>query len=62
MPQTPAQKRSDMSFGDLISKIADIRKQQLLSTRTAIKDNLAESNLTDYDVRQEKRRERSQDA
>jgi|5_EtaG_2_1085323.scaffolds.fasta_scaffold00168_13 hypothetical protein len=62
MPESDAQKRSDMSLGDLMSQIADLRKQELLSSRMPIKDDLAESNMMDYDMRQEQRRERSPDA
>ena len=62
MPESDAQKRSDMSLGDLMSQIADLRKQELLSSRMPIKDDLAESNMMDYDMRQEQRRERSPNA
>ena len=62
MPESDAQKRSDMSLGDLMSQIADLRKQELLSSRMPIKDDLAESDMMDYDMRQEQRRERSPDA
>lgn len=62
MPESDAQKRSDMSLGDLMSRISSLKKQELLSSRTAIKDDLAESDMMDYDMRQEQRRKRSPDA
>tara|TARA_R100001440_G_scaffold59873_2_gene79608 strand:+ start:6478 stop:6666 length:189 start_codon:yes stop_codon:yes gene_type:complete len=62
MPESDAQKRSDMSLGDLMSRISNLRKRELLSSRMAIKDDLEESAMMDYDMIQEQRRERSSDA